>query len=290
MVKTAIIVLLTYSVIYVCYTLISEGSWTKINTSIFLYLAISSAMLLTAYLLIFMLERLFGYTSSVTLVELSNINSPLLRRLSEDAPGTFQHSMQVSNLCAQAARTINANVQLVRTAALYHDIGKILNPTFFTENQLDVNPHDKLSYEESVAIIKQHVIDGITLARKEKIPQEVTDFISTHHGNGKLKYFYNKWKNENPDAEVREEDFSYPGPNPYTKEQALLMMADSVEAASRSLKDYSDESFRKLVNGIIDAQINEGLYNNTPLTFRDVEVIKDTFVERLRTMYHARVS
>ena len=290
MVKTALIVFLTYSVLYVCYTLIAEGSWTKINSSMFTYLAISSAMLLTAYLLIFILERLFGYTSSVTLVELSNINSPLLRRLSEEAPGTFQHSMQVSNLCAQAARKINANVQLVRTAALYHDIGKLSNPTFFTENQLDVNPHDNLSYEDSVAIIKQHVIDGLSFARKEKIPEEVAAFIGTHHGTGKLKYFYNKWKNENPDAEVDEEFFSYPGPNPSTKEQALLMMADSVEAASRSLKDYTDESFRNLVNGIIDSQINEGLFNNTPLTFRDVEQIKETFVVRLKTMYHARIS
>ena len=228
--------------------------------------------------------------SSVTLVELSNINSNLLRALSEECPGTFQHSLQVSNLCTQAARKINANVQLVRTAALYHDIGKINNPTFFTENQFDINPHDNLTYEESVSIIKQHVTDGITLAKKENLPKEITDFIGSHHGNGRIKYFYNKWCNENPDKEIDEEMFSYPGPNPTTREQALLMMADSVEAASRSLKDYSDKSVSKLVNNIIDAQVNEGMFKDTPLTFRDLEAIKEVFIERLKTMYHARIS
>ena len=290
MIKTAAIVMAVYSIIYVCYTLIIEGSWSKINVTMFVYLGISSLLLLTAYLLIFVLERIFGFVSSVTLIELSNINAPLLRRLSEEAPGTFQHSMQVSNLCAQAARKINANVQLVRTAALYHDIGKINNPSFFTENQIDINPHDNLSYEESVAIIKQHVTDGFIIGRKEKLPQEIIDFIQTHHGKGKMKYFYNKWKNEHPDEEPDADFFSYPGPNPTTREQAILMMADSIEAASRSLKEYSGDSIRILVNNIIDAQINEGMYKHTPLTFRDLEIVKEVFIERLKTMYHARIS
>lgn len=290
MLKTAAVVMVIYSFSYVCYTLIIEGSWSKINTSMFVYMGISSLLLLTAYLLIFVLEKVFGFVSSVTLIELSNINSPLLRRLSEEAPGTFQHSMQVSNLCAQAARKINANVQLVRTAALYHDIGKITNPTFFTENQIDMNPHDKLTYEESVDIIKQHVTDGYALGKKEKLPQDIIDFITTHHGCGKLKYFYNKWKNEHPGEEADDEFFSYPGPNPTTREQAILMMADSMEAASRSLKEYSDESIRSLVNNIIDAQVNDGMFKHTPLTFRDLELIKEVFAERLKTMYHARIS
>lgn len=290
LVKTAIFVLLTYSVTYIAYTLITEGSWEKINPTIFVYFTINATLLLFTYLLIFILEKTLGFTSNVTLVELSNINAPLLRRLSEECPGTFQHSLQISNLCAQAARRIGANVQLIRTAALYHDIGKLSNPSFFTENQLDINPHEQLAFEQSVAIIKQHVTEGMRLAQKEKLPEEISAFITTHHGEGKIKYFYNLWKNEHPDEEIDEALFTYPGPNPYTKEQALLMMADSVEAASRSLKEYSDESITKLVNTLIDTQINEGMFRNTPLSFRDLEIVKEVFIERLKTMYHARIS
>ncbi|MGL4292133.1 MAG: HDIG domain-containing metalloprotein, partial [Bacteroidales bacterium] len=272
------------------YSMIVEASIDKINPVMFLYFLINGILILFTYLLIFILEKTLGFTSNVTLVELSNINAPLLRRLSEECPGTFQHSLQLSNLCAQAARRIGANVQLVRTGALYHDVGKLQNPSFFTENQLDINPHEKLTIEQSIGIIKQHVSDGLKLAQKEKLPAEITAFIATHHGAGTLKYFYNKWRNEHPDEPVNESIFHYPGPNPKTKEQALLMMADSIEAASRSLKEYNDESFANLVNKLIDTQISEGMFNDTPLTFRDVKMIKEVFIERLKTMYHSRIS
>ena len=288
--KTASFVLLTYCVVYVVYTMIVEGNWQKVNIEMFLYFTVSSAMILFAYLLIFMLERTFGFTSNVTLVELSNINSPLLRRLSEECSGTFQHALLVSNLAAQAAMKIGANVQLVRVGALYHDIGKLSNPRFFVENQLDINPHDMISTEQSINIIKQHVTEGVKLAQKENLPSVVTEFITTHHGAGKLKYFYNKWCNENPDIEPDNALFSYDGPNPQTTEQALVMMADSLEAASRTLKDYSDDSITKLVNGIIDSQINEGMFKNTPLTFKNLEIVRQEFIQRLKTMYHARIS
>jgi putative nucleotidyltransferase with HDIG domain len=288
--KVAVLVFLTYSIVYVGYTLIIEGDWQKINYMVFVYFLINATLLLFTYLLIFILEKTLGFTSNVTLVELSNINAPLLRRLSEECPGTFQHALQVSNLAAQAAMRIGADVQLVRTGALYHDIGKIQNPTFFTENQHDLNPHDRLTTEQSIGIIKQHVTEGIRLAQKAQLPAEITAFIATHHGRSTLKYFYNKWRNEHPDEPVNEELFHYPGPNPQTKEQALLMMADCIEAASRSLKDFSDESISALVNRLIDGQIAEGVFNDTPLTFRDVQVVKDVFIERLKTMYHARIS
>lgn len=290
LVKTAGLVLITYCIIYIAYVFITEGSALKVNPQMFIYFAICAGLLLFAYLLIFILEKTLGFTSNVTLVELSNINAPLLRRLSEECPGTFQHSLQVSNLAAQAAMRIGADVQVVRTGALYHDIGKLSNPTFFTENQIDMNPHDKITHEQSVQIIKTHVTEGVRLAQKEKLPDVITAFISTHHGEGKIKYFYNLWRNEHPDQQIDEKMFSYPGPNPHTKEQAILMMADSVEAASRSLKDYSDEAISTLVNKLIGSQISEGMFRDTPLSFRDLEAIKEVFIERLKTMYHARIS
>ena len=198
--------------------------------------------------------------------------------------------MQISNLAAEAANKIGANAQLVRTGALYHDLGKLANPAFFTENQSGVNPHHNLSYEQSAQIIIQHVKDGIKMADKLMLPQAIKDFISTHHGKSKTKYFYNSYKNEFPDFKINEDSFTYPGPNPFTKETGILMMADAVEAASRSLKEYTEESISKLVNNIIDSQIADGLFKNTPLSFRDVETIKNVFIEKLKTMYHTRIS
>ncbi len=288
--RVAAFVFVTYSTVYTSYTLIMEGTLDKINPSMFMFFLINSVALLFTYLLVFILEKMFGFMSNVTLVELSNINSPLLRRLSEECPGTFQHSIQMSNLCALAARKIGANVLLVRTAALYHDIGKLSNPSFFTENQQGVNPHDNLTTEQSVEIIRKHVTEGIKLAQKEKLPNELIDFIATHHGQGKMKFFYNRWKNENPDKEIDESIFEYPGPNPYTKEQALLMITDCVEAASRSLKEYSEESCSRLINQLIEQIINDGMLNNTPLTFRDLEAVRQVYLERLLSMYHTRVS
>ncbi len=288
--RVAAFVFITYSTVYTSYTLIMEGTLDKINPWMFMFFLINSVALLFTYLLVFILEKMFGFMSNVTLVELSNINSPLLRRLSEECPGTFQHSIQMSNLCALAARKIGANVLLVRTAALYHDIGKLSNPSFFTENQQGINPHDNLTTEQSVDIIRKHVTEGIKLAQKEKLPNELISFIATHHGQGKMKFFYNRWKNENPDQEIDESIFEYPGPNPSTKEQALLMITDCVEAASRSLKEYNEESCSRLINQLIEQIINDGMLNNTPLTFRDLEAIRQVYLERLLSMYHTRVS
>ena len=290
LVRCAILVFIAYSISYLGYTLLSEGDWIKINWNMFAYFGGSCILLLFAYLLIYLLEKTFGFVSNFTLVELSDINSTILSQLSEKSPVTFQHSMQVSNLAAEAAIKIGANAQLVRTGALYHDIGKLGNPAFFTENQSGVNPHQAISYEQSAQIIIQHIKDGLKMADKLMLPQAIKDFISTHHGKSKTKYFYNSFKNEFPDFKINEESFTYPGPNPFTKETAILMMADSVEAASRSLKEYTEESIAKLVNNIIDGQIADGLMKDAPISFRDVETIKSVFIEKLKTMYHTRIS
>ncbi|MCD8177106.1 MAG: HDIG domain-containing protein [Tannerellaceae bacterium] len=290
LIRCAFYIYLSYAISYLSITLYMEGDWTKINWMMLLYFGINFILLMFTYILVYMLEKVFGYVSSITLIELSNTNSPVLQKLSEVAPATFQHSLQVSILASEAASRIGANAPLVRTGALYHDIGKMTNPAFFTENQKSVNPHDQLSLEESAQIIINHVTEGIKLAEKYKLPQEIINFIRTHHGSGKTKYFYNTFKNKFPDKEIDESKFTYPGPNPSTKETAILMMADAVEAASRSLKEHTEESIRKLVNGIIDSQIADGLMKNTPLTYRDVETIKDVFVERLKIMYHTRIS
>ncbi|MCD8044422.1 MAG: HDIG domain-containing protein [Tannerellaceae bacterium] len=290
LIRCAFYIYLSYAISYLSITLYMEGDWTKINWMMLLYFGINFILLMFTYILVYMLEKVFGYVSSITLIELSNTNSPVLQKLSEVAPATFQHSLQVSILASEAASRIGANAPLVRTGALYHDIGKMTNPAFFTENQKSVNPHDQLSLEESAQIIINHVTEGIKLAEKYKLPQEIINFIRTHHGSGKTKYFYNTFKNKFPDKEIDESKFTYPGPNPSTKETAILMMADAVEAASRSLKEHTEESIRKLVSGIIDSQIADGLMKNTPLTYRDVETIKDVFVERLKIMYHTRIS
>lgn len=287
----AIFVFFAYAFIYTAYVLLLEGSWSKINGWIFAYFLVNALLLLFAYPLIYLFEKVFGFVSSVTLVELSNINNPILRKLSEVAPGTFHHSLQVSNLATEAASKIEANVQLVRTGALYHDIGKITNPAYFTENQAKGNnPHNELPFEKSAEIIIQHVKDGLKIADKIRLPQQVKDFIATHHGKGKAKYFYHSFKNQYPDKPVNEELFTYPGPNPFSKETALMMMADSVEAASRSLPEYNNESITKLVNQIIDTQMEDGLLKNAPLSFKEIELIKQIFIQKLKTIYHTRIS
>ena len=287
--RCVILIYVTYCFTYTGYTLIFE-EWTKLDPQLFFYLGINCVLLFFTYLLIYLLEKVFGFVSTVTLVELSDINLPIFRQLSEICPGTFQHSMQVSNLATEAADSIGAQAQLVRTGAWYHDIGKMANPTYFTENQNGVNPHTNLPYEESAQIVISHVKDGVKIAEKLNLPQTIIDFIKTHHGTSKAKYFYNSYVNEHPDEEVNEELFTYPGPNPFTKEQALLMMADAVEAASRSLKEYTEENISKLVNTIIDSQIADGLLNNSPISFRDIRDVKEAFIEKLKTMYHTRIS
>lgn len=288
--RTAFLTLLTYAAIYFAFELITENDLNKINGGMYIYLGINALFLLFTYPLLFLIEKAFGFTSNVTLVELSNINTPLLRQMSETVPGTFQHSMQMANLAAEAANRIGANSQLVRTGALYHDIGKMENPAFFTENQSGVNPHKSLSYEQSAQVVISHVTNGLKLAEKHNLPKVIRDFISTHHGAGTTKYFYISWKNEHSGEEPPKEMFSYPGPNPFTKEQAILMMADAVEAASRSLPEYTEESINNLVERIIDSQVGEGFFTLCPITFKDIATVKTVFKEKLRTIYHTRIS
>ena len=289
--RTAFLVILTYVALYFSFELITESDLSKLNTSMYTYFVINGILLLFTYPLLFLFEKVFSFTSNVTLVELSNINNHLLRKLSETVPGTFQHSLQVANLAAEAAIRVDAKSQLVRTGALYHDIGKMENPAFFTENQSSgINPHEKLSYEQSAQIVISHVTDGLRLAEKNNLPKAIRDFITTHHGRGKTKFFYISWKNEHPNEEPDEELFTYPGPNPFSKETAILMMADGVEAASRSLPEYTEESISNLVEKIIDSQVDEGYFKECPITFKDISTIKDVFKEKLRTIYHTRIS
>jgi len=254
------------------------------------YIACGGGLTLLSYLFLFPIEKLFRFTSTVTLVELSNINNEVLRRLSEEAPGTFQHSMQVANLSAEVANKLGANAQLVRTGALYHDIGKLKNPVFFTENQSGVNPHSTLPYEDSAQIIIHHVKYGLELAKKYRLPQSIKDFIASHHGRSKTKYFYVSYKNEHLDREINEEIFTYPGPNPMSLEEAILMMADAVEAASRSLPEYTEESISNLVDKIIDGQVSEGYFRRCPITFENIDTAKQMFKEKLKSIYHTRIS
>ena len=288
--RTAVIVFACYALLYFAFALIQDDDLTKLNTRMYIYFGINGILLLFAYPLLFILEKTFGFTSNVTLVELSNINNSLLREMSEIAPGTFQHSLQMANLAAEAANRIGANSQLVRTGALYHDIGKTLNPAFFTENQSGTNPHKSLSYEQSAQVIINHITDGIKLAEKHNLPKVIKDFIRTHHGAGVAKYFYISYKNEHPDEEVDMSMFSYPGPNPFTKEQAILMMADAVEAASRSLPEYTEESINGLVEKIVDGQVSDGYFKECPITFKDIALVKALFKEKLKTVYHTRIT
>ena len=288
--RTALIVVICYTLLYFAFELIQEDDLTKLNTRMYMYFIINGILLLFAYPLLFILEKTFGFTSNVTLVELSNINTKLLREMSEVTPGTFQHSLQMANLAAEAANRIGANSQLVRTGALYHDIGKMVNPAFFTENQTSINPHKSLSYEQSAQVIISHITDGIKLAEKHNLPKVIKDFIRTHHGKGVAKYFYISYKNEHPNEEVDMEKFSYPGPNPFTKEQAILMMADAVEAASRSLPEYTEESISNLIEKIVDGQVSEGYFKECPITFKDIAMVKALFKEKLKTVYHTRIT
>lgn len=289
-IRTAAFLTIGYIVFYTAYEMIIENEIGKIEQRTLIYFTINGLLLLFTYPLLWLLEKAFGFVSDVTLVELSNINHPLLQRMSEIAPGTFQHSMQVANLASEVAKKIKARVQLVRTGALYHDIGKMERPVFFTENQVGRSPHNHLSPEKSAEVIIAHVKNGITLADKYNLPEVIKGFIVTHHGLGKTKYFYITYKNQHPDEVVDESKFTYPGPNPYTKEQAILMMADSVEAASRSLPEYTEESISNLVDRIIDGQVTDGNFRDCPITFRDIAIAKNVFKERLKTVYHTRIS
>lgn len=288
--RTVLAVVVVGLVISIGYDLSQGLNGDAFDRSRIVYMIIGGILLLFAYPLMYFVEKLFGFTSSVTLVELTNTNNPILRKMSKVAQGTFNHSMQVSNLAAEVADKIGAKAQLARTGALYHDIGKVLNPAFFTENQSGVNPHDTISEERSAQIIINHVTDGLRLAEKYHLPQVIKEFIRTHHGTGLVKYFYIQYCNKHVGEAVDEEAFRYPGPNPQTREQAVVMMCDSVEAASRSLKEYTEESITQLVNRIVDSQLAEGHFKECPITFRDIADAKRTLIDSLKTIYHTRIS
>ena len=291
LVECAAFIFLAYCITYVAMTLITEGDFSRIDKHYFGYFLANCVILSFAVFVIPIVEKAFGFTSSMTLMELADINNPLLRKLSTNCPGTFQHSLQVANLAGEAALKIGANLQLVRAGALYHDIGKIKNPAFFTENQIGENPHDHLVRpEDSAKIVIGHVANGLKMAEEAKLPKVIKDLIAQHHGKGITRYFYFKAKEAHPDEEVDKAPFSYPGPNPQTKEAAILMMADACEAATKSLSDHSEEAISAMVNKIIDNQVSDGLLRETPISFKDVETIKQMFIERLRTAYHVRVS
>ena len=288
--RTACFVAAAYLLSYLALELLINGTFEGFSIRMIIYLGVNSLLTSMAYVLMFVVERLFGFVSVVTLVELADVNTPLLRRLSDECPGTFQHSMAVSNLASEAAKRIGANEQLVRAGALYHDVGKLVNPAFFTENQHGVNPHDALTPVQSARIVINHVNDGLRLADKAGLPSVIKNFITEHHGKGMAKYFYITECKAHPDEVVDPAPFTYPGPMPQTRETTVLMMADAVEAASRSLKEHTPEAIRGLVNKIIDGQIADGLYNESAIEFKDVPVIKDVFVKRLMTIYHSRVT
>ena len=290
-VLTSIYVILAYSVIYLGMALVQEGDLSHIELKYFRWFAGNGLMILVSYPLIYLFEKTFGFISDATLMELSDSNQPVLRKLAELAPGTFQHSLQVANLAEDAVFHIGGNPLLVRAGALYHDIGKMEDAIYFIENQTtNINPHDNLEFEQSATIIIDHVRKGVDLARKHKLPEAVVDFIRTHHGTSTVQYFYRSYLRKYPEAEVDVRKFSYPGPRPMSIETAIVMMADSVEAASRSLKTISESTLDKLVDNIISMQMNEGQFNDAQITFKDITTIREVFKKRLRNIYHVRIS
>ncbi len=288
-IKTAALVTVSCCAVYLALQMMQETDVLKLDSKMYTHFAVNGVLLLLSYPLMYLIEKTFGFTSNVTLFELSNTFKGVLRNLSEVAPGTFQHSITVGNLAAEVANRIGADSLLVRVGALYHDIGKMTNPAFFTENQAGVNPHDALTCKESAKIIIGHVTEGVKIAEKANLPTIIKDFILTHHGRGMAKYFYIKYQNEHPDEVVDKELFTYPGPNPFTREQALLMMADTCEAASRSLQEYTEESISSLVDRLIDAQVADGCFKDCPITFRDIAQAKQVLTERLMSIYHTRI-
>lgn len=287
--KTALLVAVSSVVVYLSLQMMQDNDFMKMDHEMNVHFAVNGVLLLLAYPLMYIIEKTFGFVSNVTLFELSNTNRGLLRDLSEVAPGTFQHSITVGNLAAEIANKIGAKSLLVRTGALYHDIGKMTYPVFFTENQTGINPHENMSLKESARIIISHVTEGVKMAEKANLPQIIKDFILTHHGAGVAKYFYINYQNQHPDEEVDPAPFSYPGPNPFTREQAILMIADGVEAASRSLNEYTEESISNLVNRIIDGDVESGYFSDCPINFHDLAVAKQVLIERLKSIYHTRI-
>lgn len=287
---SAALIFLTYSIAYTGITIIQEGGTDVLTWYDFAWFGVSALLTLFSYPLIFLFEKIFGFISDVSLLELSDTNGKLLRELASRAPGTFQHSLQVANLAEEAIYSIGGNALLVRTGALYHDIGKMEMPMYFIENQANgMNPHEDMSYDESAAIIIGHVIKGVEIAKKHNLPEQIIDFIRTHHGTTITTYFYRSFQNAFPEEHIDIEKFRYPGPIPFSKETAVLMMADSVEAASRSLKKYDAESIDSLVEMIINKQIELNQFINADITFKDINKLKKIFKKKLMNIYHLRV-
>ena len=291
LVQTAAWIFLAQVMAYTAISFAQTGAFSAIDLWMYIYFFICALLTVGCYGLIYMFEKMFHFISSITLVELTDINSDLLHTLAERAPGTFQHSMRVSNLAAEAAKTIGANALLVRTGALYHDIGKMTDPLYYVENQNGVdNPLLKMDPRDAAQVVIAHVAEGEKIARKNHLPEVVVNFITTHHGTSLVRYFYNTYCNAHPNEKVDESLFRYPGAKPSTKEGAILMMADAIEARSRSLEDFSEASVTKAVNQMIDSQIADGQFAETPLSFKDVEDIRRVFVARITAMNHHRIS
>lgn len=292
--QTALFVFLTYSIVYTAITMLVTGDIMNVEYHYYIYFAINAVLVICAYGLIFLFERTFGLVSNITLVELTNVNSNLMLEFAEKAPGTFQHSLQVSNLATEAAKRIGAKVLLVRTGALYHDIGKMAHPEYFIENQTGVNPLQAMSCAEAAKVIINHVEEGERIARKHRLPEVIVHFIRSHHGTSVTRYFYNTAVNAAKTAgktatDVNKEDYSYPGPKPSTKEAAILMMADAIEARSRSLNELTEQSIAEMVDQMIDAQVADGQFSETVLSFKDLEDIRAVFKQKLIEINHHRI-
>lgn len=287
---SALWVFITYAGVYIAMALVQEGSLKTIDWSQLKWFGISSFLIFITYPLVYIFEKIFGFVSDVSLIELSDTNQPLLRKLAEEAPGTFQHSIQIANLCEAVIHRIGGNPFLVRAGALYHDIGKTFDPEFFIENQaVGMNPHDQLDHLKSAQIIIDHVSNGVKLARKYRLPEVLISFITTHHGTTQANYFYKLYQNENPDQEIDRSLFTYPGPLPTDKETAVLMLTDGIEAAVRSLKERSVDNIRQLIDNMVEQKIAAGQLANSSLTFRDITILKNTLLEKLVNIYHVRI-
>lgn len=293
--QTALFTFLMYSIVYTASTLLVTGSIANVEYNYYIYFAVNAVLVICAYGLIFLFERTFGLVSNITLVELTNVNSNLMLEFAEKAPGTFQHSLQVSNLATEAAKRIGAKVLLVRTGALYHDIGKMAHPEFFIENQIGNNPLQSMPYAEAAKVIIEHVSDGERIARKHHLPEVIIHFIKSHHGTSVTRYFYNSAVNQAKEQgktaqDVRKEDYAYPGPKPHSKEAAILMMADAIEARSRTLNELTEQSISAMVDQMIDAQVADGQFAETKLSFKDLEDIRSIFKQKLIEINHHRIT
>ncbi len=290
LVFTALWVFIAYSIVFLALSMIEEGNIESIAWEDLEWFGGNALLILLAYPLIYIFEKLFGFVSDVTLIELADTNQPLLRKLAQEAPGTFQHSLQIANLAEEVILRIGGNPFLVRAGALYHDIGKINQPVFFIENQAaGMSPHSELDNKESARIIIDHVTQGVKIARRYKLPEILIDFISSHHGTTQAKYFYTMYKNEHPEEEVDAREFTYPGPPPKNKETSVVMLTDGIEAAARALKEKTPDNLRELIEKMVKDKLDAGQLENAELTLRDIRIFKDTILEKLMNIYHVRI-